>query len=328
MIIDLFQTNSRQIILTLITLLFTMASCQAKEKSDIKNSITAKEIISKISKQKPTIYKDCIITGKLDFTRVNELTVVGSGHLVAEIATPIVFINCIFLDSVTSVGTYSNATVTTRFLKQVVFEDCDFRNSVNMENSLFEYTVNFAYSIFQAPLALSGSQFNGSLVYLNKITAKDRVNMQNCRINGDLFLNDSHFENKLSLQESIIENNLYASTVESTGPIDLSMIRVEGRTLLNYLHTSNSLLISNSQFKAGFESIESTIDGSFYFKDNMIFKEIKLNNTKVSDLIELSGSLFIGQTMELKGLTSIKNKWEGMISEVRTFSDRKIESNN
>ncbi len=327
MVFNLIQTNSRRIILTLITLC-AMASCQAKEKSELKNGITAKEIVSKISKKKPTIYKDCIITGKLDFTKVNELTVVGSGHLVAEIDIPIVFINCIFLDSVTSVGTYSNAAITTRFLKQVVFEDCDFRNSVNMENSLFEYTVNFAYSIFQAPLALSGSQFNGGQIYLNKITAKDRVNLQNCRFQGDLFLNDSHFDNKLSLQESVIENNLFASTIESSGLIDLSMIRVDGRTLLNYLHTSNSLLISNSQFKAGFELIESTVDGSFFFKDNMIFKAIKLNNTKVSDLIDLSGSLFIGQSMELKGFTSIKNNWQGMISEVRTFSDRKIESNN
>ncbi len=327
MVFNLIQTNSRRIILTLITLC-AMASCQAKEKSELKNGITAKEIVSKISKKKPTIYKDCIITGKLDFTKVNELTVVGSGHLVAEIDIPIVFINCIFLDSVTSVGTYSNAAITTRFLKQVVFEDCDFRNSLNMENSLFEYTVNFAYSIFQAPLALSGSQFNGGQIYLNKITAKDRVNLQNCRFQGDLFLNDSHFDNKLSLQESVIENNLFASTIESSGLIDLSMIRVDGRTLLNYLHTSNSLLISNSQFKAGFELIESTVDGSFFFKDNMIFKAIKLNNTKVSDLIDLSGSLFIGQSMELKGFTSIKNNWQGMISEVRTFSDRKIESNN
>lgn len=327
MVFNLIQTNSRRIILTLITLC-AMASCQAKEKSELKNGITAKEIVSKISKKKPTVYKDCIITGKLDFTKVNELTVVGSGHLVAEIDIPIVFINCIFLDSVTSVGTYSNAAITTRFLKQVVFEDCDFRNSLNMENSLFEYTVNFAYSIFQAPLALSGSQFNGGQIYLNKITAKDRVNLQNCRFQGDLFLNDSHFDNKLSLQESVIENNLFASTIESSGLIDLSMIRVDGRTLLNYLHTSNSLLISNSQFKAGFEFIESTVDGSFFFKDNMIFKAIKLNNTKVSDLIDLSGSLFIGQSMELKGFTSIKNNWQGMISEVRTFSDRKTESNN
>lgn len=323
----ILKDTSRTILLISLILLVNV-SCQAKDKSTIKNGISAKEVISKIKKQKQAIYKDCIITGKIDFTQVSDLTMIGSGHLEAEVSVPVVFINCIFLDSVTSMGSYSNSTVTTRFLRQVVFEDCDFRSNINLENSIFEYPVNLAYSKFSKSIVLSGSEFKSEQVYLNKISALSKCNLQNCRFHGDLYLNDSQFEDKLSLQEATIGNNLYASNLQCKGAIDLSLVRIEGRTLLNYLHASTSVLISNAQFRSGIEIIEGKIDGSLFFKDNMIFKNIKLNNTKVEDLIDLTGSLFMGQDIELKGLSSNKKNWQGMIGEVRSFTDRRIEQNN
>jgi hypothetical protein len=110
-------------ITTLLILLSISYSLIAKER------ISSETIIQKINNNKDINYHNVIITGKLDFTKLDNMICKNSGaskHCKSTVKVSISFTDCEFEEDVkgTTYDKYSKTSYKANFEKQVIFKNC------------------------------------------------------------------------------------------------------------------------------------------------------------------------------------------------------------
>jgi uncharacterized protein YjbI with pentapeptide repeats len=145
--------------------------------------VSAIEVLKKINRGEAVYYKDAVITGDLDLTKLKNMKLRASGErgnkntkeYISTVKAPLTFINCTFKGNVlayynpSSAGKW-NEVYNTNFDTEVRFESCvfeeasafkysEFREGASFINTLFNEEALFKYSKFKESANFSSATF-------------------------------------------------------------------------------------------------------------------------------------------------------------------------
>jgi predicted metal-binding protein len=122
--------------------------------------IDAREIIRLINEGKPVRYENATITGKLDFTQLENRKLQVQGmqklqkevqkHYISRVEVPVTFVGCTFAGDV--IGYHADNTANELY-------QADFSENATFENCTFQQASAFKYSHFEKGLSFAGSTF-------------------------------------------------------------------------------------------------------------------------------------------------------------------------
>lgn len=150
------------------------------------NRVSAQEIIDKINRGEAVVYKDAVITGDLDLTKLQNMKLekesdnkYSTREYISTVTAPITFVNCTFKGDVLGYvnpdgqgikllsGNNNNEVYNTNFTKAVRFQDCEFEGQSAFKYSRFKDNVSFAGSTFQHEALFKYSKFSGDVDFSN-----------------------------------------------------------------------------------------------------------------------------------------------------------------
>lgn len=143
--------------------------------------VNASDIIAKINRGEAVVYKDAVITGDLDLTKLDNMKLeresdnrFSTREYISTVKVPVTFVNCTFKGDVLAYvnpggqdvklfSSKSNEVYNTNFTKAVRFEDCTFEGVSAFKYSRFKDNVSFAGSTFQEEALFKYSKFSGDV---------------------------------------------------------------------------------------------------------------------------------------------------------------------
>lgn len=220
------------IIFTLFCMLFS--SCSNAQPQEIK----ASEIVKALKKGKNVEYANKIILDDLNFTDAEHLQMFNKSQLQAVVTGNVFFSNCVFMGAVSANGTHKvsdkSLAVQTKFENNLIFDNCDFRGEVNFDNAVVQGNVHFIQSKFREQASFNNMTIWSKNANFSEVLCEKDFIMVFTNVYGNLTLNDAKFQQTLSLQETNIHGNLFASSIYVTGYADFSLLSVQGRSMFTY----------------------------------------------------------------------------------------------
>ncbi len=230
--------------------------------------VTAGQIIGALRSGKRVYLKDRTITGMLDFTTTTQYC--GLVGIVPVYVEPeIVFLNCVFEDSVTTFSEHENAQkVYTVFDKNVVFHDCEFKRGVNFTQADFRGRFDFDISKVHGVAAFDGcnfrngtsfamANFNEAVTFVSTVFAarsnflksffRKSAIFQRCRMEDMVMFADSHFYGYTEFIKIV-----------ALGDIDFTNTQFAGRTFFKRSVLLGNIKLSNCVFKDSTDFSENT----------------------------------------------------------------------
>src|SRR3989304_4525007 len=134
-----------KLLFILQTLLFTSISAQQK--------VDAGEIIKKINDNEKVFYENAVVSGNLNFTRLNNMHMMQSGNnpvYLSVVDAPVEFINCSFTGKVIA-SHWDEATKSSyfaHFKNKITFKNCQFKDKSDFQHSKFYEAAIFSGSAF------------------------------------------------------------------------------------------------------------------------------------------------------------------------------------
>lgn len=136
--------------------------------------VKASNIIEKINRGEAVSYKNAVIEGDLDMTKLRNMERknsgnIGSNEYVSTVTAPLTFINCTFKGDVLayvrkevkgSLFSSSNEVYNTNFEKDVVFESCNFEKKSAFKYSEFDGNANFMSTHFAEEALFKYAEFD------------------------------------------------------------------------------------------------------------------------------------------------------------------------
>lgn len=297
----------KQFSTVVLMLLVIVTSCKAQPKDNIKNSVPVKKIIQTINNQKPVLIKDKIITGDLDFSKVETHYTFSSSNEVAQVNVPITFLNCIFMGKVTSTSALEHTTFTTHFSNNVTFEACDFRGETSFDNALVDGMLNFTGAIFNERVSFNNMHIKGRYAYFTACSAEKQFSMQETLLCGNADFFKAVMKGKFSFQSTEFTGDLRVNDLRCDGKADFSLTTIRGNCLANYAQFNDEFRFSNARIDGKTDMVNAKFINAWV--NNTCFGgRVNLTNIETSKKIDFDGSIFAikpesgGIKGEIKGL--------------------------
>lgn len=300
----------KQFTILTLTLLISITGCSAGPDQQIKNSIPAAKIIESINKNKPVLLQDKIITGVLDFSKVKTLYTFSTSNVVAQVNVPVTFLNCIFMDKVSTTGSTGQVTITTCFSDNVTFEACDFRGETSFDNAVIEGMVNFTGAIFNERTSFNNIHIHGRNAYFTSITAGKQLSIQEAQFDGNADFFKATVKGKFSFQGTEFRGDLVTNDLRCDSKADFSLIIIRGDFLSNYAQFNDEFRFSDARIE-GNASMVSNKYTNVWMNNNRFNGLLNLKDSEISGKMDLTGSIFginpqsEGVKGEISGLSNV-----------------------
>lgn len=281
----------KQFSTVVLMLLVAVTSCKAEPKDNIKNSLPVKKIIQTINSQKPVLVKDKIITGDLDFSKVETHYTFSSSNEVAQVKVPITFLNCIFMGKVSTTSVLEHTTFTTHFSDNVTFEACDFRGETSFDNALVDGMLNFTGAIFNERVSFNNMHIKGRYAYFTACTAEKQFRMQETLLCGTADFFKAVIKGKLSFQSTEFAGDLRVNDLKCDGKADFSLTTIRGNFMANYALFNDEFRFSNARVDGKADMVNTKFINA-WINNTRFGGRVNLTNTEISKKLDLDGSIF------------------------------------
>ncbi|MCX2738324.1 pentapeptide repeat-containing protein [Pontibacter anaerobius] len=231
--------------------------------------VNASEIIAKINRGEAVSYKNAEIVGDLDMTKLKNMKLVKGGdskynskEYASTVTAPLTFVNCTFTGDVLAYFNPENdinlkgnnsEVYNTNFEKDVLFENCTFKEKAAFKYSEFEGIASFMSSRFAEEALFKYADFEKS------------VNFSNARFGGEANFKYVEFPERASFAGANFtrEANFKYAKFERGANFEKALF--DGTANFKYTKVSDSFNIKGANFRG----------------DND-FKYTELNNRKVT----------------------------------------------
>lgn len=275
----------------ILVLILTITGCRATNQQDKSNTISSEKVMQSIDKGKPVLISNSIITGDIDFSKVQIKHVFSSTHSIAQINVPITFLNCVFMGKINTTGAKNNITTTSHFNDNITFEACDFRAEVNFDNSLINGMVNFTGAIFRERASFNNMHILGRHSYFTSCTAEKQFSMQESLIAGNADFFKAVMNDKLSFQSTEFAGDLRMNDIKCNGKTDLSLTIIRGNLLANYAQFNDEFRMSNARIEGRTDMVTSKLTKA-WINNSRFGGRFNLSNSEIMNNLELFGSIF------------------------------------
>ena len=230
-------------IVSLTVTLFLIISCSAAEKKEI----TASSIIKELKKGNHIHYSNKIIVDDLDFSLVSEPYLMSANAFQQEITSNIYFSDCIFLGKVTSNGKKSNQPVKSRFAKNLIFVNCDFRDEVDFSEAIINGLLNFSKSEFHENAIFNGMSVWSKDAYFSEIKAAKRFSMIYSLFADNLYIISATFSDRISFQETTVNGKFTLNNSIFRSRAEFDLMKLNGKAYFNYAVFEDRVIFSGTR---------------------------------------------------------------------------------
>lgn len=198
-------------------------------------NVPAEKIIQKINNGQNVNYKDALITGVLDFTKLENMECKNSGsnkQCKSYIGVSVSFTACEFDEKVVG-SDWDKDTKTSYhaiFHKAVSFTNCTFKdetdfqhthfsNSIEFNNCVFEREADFQHTGFKAQVSFIATVFEGETdfqhtnfpmgVDFSNCKFNDDVDMEHTRFSGTVNFDNTEFNDKIDAEHAKINGQAF-----------------------------------------------------------------------------------------------------------------------
>jgi hypothetical protein len=247
-----------------------LALCMLPLFSWAQNKVSASEVLKKINNGEAVYYKDAVIIGDLDLTKLETMKLKESSkndknstkEYISIVKAPLTFINCTFRGDVLAyynpheigISMNNNSEVyNTNFEKEVRFEGCIFDKASAFKYSTFKNEASFINSSFSKEALFKYSKFEES-VNFSSATFKEEANFKYVKFPVKVSFSGGTFEKEANFK--------YAQFKEG---VSFYKAQFNGLANFKYAEIHNSFNAKGASFKGSED-----------------FKYTKLNNKSVS----------------------------------------------
>ncbi|GHA68571.1 pentapeptide repeat-containing protein [Pontibacter akesuensis] len=230
-------------------------------------SVNASEIIAKISRGEAVSYKNAVIVGDLDMTKLQNMkqdknSNSASKEYTSTVKAPLTFVDCIFKGDVLAyfnpensgfLNTSGNEMYKTNFEGDVVFENCTFEEAAAFKYSAFDGKVSFMSSRFAEEALFKYADFEKG------------VNFSNVRFGGDANFKYVEFPERVSFAGATFKEEANFKYTEFERGVNFEKASFDGTANFKYAEISDSFNVKGARFNGGDD-----------------FKYTQLNNRQVS----------------------------------------------
>lgn len=233
--------------------------------------VNASEIITKINRGEAVTYKDAVIVGVLDLTRLDNMLLEkkadnknSTNEYISTVKVPLTFVNCTFKDDVLAyynpdnedikILNRKNEVYNTNFDKAVRFENCvfegysafkysKFNDDVSFAGSNFRHEANFKYSKFSKSADYSNTKFdeeaNFKYVAFPEATSfgnasfKREANFKYAKFSGDADFKAADFRGLANFKYTKVANNMNLQRAMFRGDEDFKYTKVNNRMVFS-----------------------------------------------------------------------------------------------
>ncbi|PRY06070.1 pentapeptide repeat protein [Pontibacter ummariensis] len=227
-------------------------------------SVNASEIIAKINRGEAVSYKNAVIVGDLDMTRLENMKQQkgnGSKEYVSTVTVPLSFTNCTFKGDVLA---YYNPETSNLFNSSDEVYNTNFEESVRFENCKFEEASAFKYSEFKEGASFANSKFSEEGLFKYSKFAK-RVDFSNALFREDANFKYVKFPVLVSFAGATFGEEANFKYAEFQEGVNFRKAVFDGTANFKYAKVKDAFDIKGADFRGGDD-----------------FKYTQLNNRKVS----------------------------------------------
>jgi hypothetical protein len=273
-------------LLGLFILLGVTISCSAQPGSSA--------IIKAINKGKVVVYKDKEFTSSINLIEGLEFKTISAGHKMAEVRSPMVFVNCMFTDFI-AFERKNNTLYSLLFTEDVMFLNCTFNGKVDFTYAEFERNFSCNKSAFAAQVSLKQCWFKG-----RKATFED------CTFHQSAYFTNVIADNQFSLFRSRFNNQLIAQGSYFKGSFQMNGATLNAYCGFDQVRFGNGLLLDQSKFnnKLNLDRCCVTNRASF---SGVQFQDVSLESAQFTGVVsdkgaEVRGSVQVGNAQFINGI--------------------------
>ena len=275
----------RKLLLLLIPVLMVF-SCNGAEKKEI----TASDIIKLLKSGKDIQLVGRIIMDDLDFTIAGEPVALNVNLLQNETSSNIFFSGCIFIGKVTANGKKGQAAIQSRFSKNLLFLNCDFRGEVDFGQSVVFGMVNFSKSIFREDANFNNMSVWSKDSYFSEVKAEKNFSMIYTAFMGNLYFINAQFEQNATFQETSVKGSLSFNNAAFKERAGFDLMEICGSAFFNYVVFEKTVNFSFSRFLHTADFVKTT------FKEKGNFEKASFLNTVRFEDVDMEKNLILTDT--------------------------------
>ncbi|GAB3826433.1 hypothetical protein GCM10028895_37430 [Pontibacter rugosus] len=230
-------------------------------------SVSASEILAKINRGEAVSYKNATIEGDLDMTKLQNMKMKQDGknstkEYTSTVTAPLTFVNCTFKGDVLAyfnpenginLKISKNELYKTNFEKDVVFENCSFKEGAAFKYSAFDGKASFVSSRFAEEALFKYAEFEKG------------VNFSNVRFERDANFKYVEFPEMVSFAGAAFKQEANFKYTKFEGGVNFEKASFDGAANFKYAKISDNFNIKGARFNGGDD-----------------FKYTQLNNRQVS----------------------------------------------
>lgn len=266
-------------------------SCNTSELG-INTNINSEKIISNINNGKQIVFVEKQISGKINFSKINNIYTFTPAIAVAEVNVPITFVGCTFTDSIVGFYPDSNFAYVTIFNKPVTFIKCTFEKAVNFRQNTFNQDVVFAQCNFVEESHFEGSVFNGNTNDFKEVTYGDYVKFTNASFYGNANFMNSEFSHRVDFNNCFFNRNVSFSASNFVLTADFTNLSVNGDFKANYANFSEKAYFDNCSFYNKSDFVKIITKGAFILKNSSFYNDANFNKMQTGEKLIFSNNYF------------------------------------
>ncbi|GGG31714.1 pentapeptide repeat-containing protein [Pontibacter amylolyticus] len=233
--------------------------------------VKASEIIAKINRGEAVSYKNAVIVGVLDLTRLDNMHLEkkadsknSTNEYISTVKVPLTFVDCTFKDDVLAYFNPDNEDIklfnrknevyNTNFDKAVRFEDCvfegysafkysKFKDAVSFAGSNFRHEANFKYSKFSKSADYSRTKYAGEANFkyvafpeetsFGNASFRKEANFKYAKFSGDADFKAADFRGLANFKYTKVANNMHLQRAMFRGDEDFKYTKVNNRMVFS-----------------------------------------------------------------------------------------------
>ena len=256
-------------------------SCVRAEQKEMK----ASEILSLVKKEKSVHVVDKIIIGEVDFTEGCEPFILSVNMLQCDIMSNIFFENCVFMDKVTSNGKHGKTPVQSRFMRNLLFNGCDFRGEVDFSDATVFGMVSFGRTVFREKANFNNIAVWSKDSYFSEMKAEKTFSMVYSYFAGNLNFLDAAFDGNASFQEITVTGKLSFKNSVFKDRAGFDMMTVSGNASFNYARFEKTANFSWARFMGAAEFVNANFETQPRFEKTLFLNKANFEGIDPDRLI-------------------------------------------
>jgi len=228
----------------------------------------------------------------IDFTQLEQATLVNKGLRTVRIVSSITFSNCTFNKEVTGYSRdESDNRTTTSFQSNLSFIGCTFNDDVNFRGvSVLGKTV-FSGSFFEKAANFEEASFQ-QLAFFNNCSFHEELRFQNAFFMQRANFINTQFDNNASFQGSTFYSTAQFSNSRFYGYADFSLINWKEDVFFNYAELADRSNFNSSKFWWVADFLTVTF-GKTEMMNSYFFGNLSFNGSTITHQLKFTNNYFL-----------------------------------